>query len=645
MKSRGVSAVALIVAVASAVIRLQAASDVVLYASDFGTVRGNWVLAASNTAAGGQLLASTDYGWSTLNAPLASPVDYVEATFSASAGTPYHVWVRLRAANDSKYNDSIWVQFSDATDANGNRIDTLGTTSGLLVNLENCSGCGDAAWGWQDKAYWLQQTNIVQFSTTGTHTVRIQTREDGVQFDQVVLSPATYFSSSPGQYVNDSTIVAKSSSTTTTTTSTSTTSLSTTLAYGGTPVSLPNKIAAANFDIGGPGVSYFDTTSGNTGGAYRATDVDLEPSTDGGYDIGWIAAGEWVNYTVNVTTAGSYTAQLRVASPYGGSLHLGFNTPSNVWQSVTVTNTGGWQTWATVSVPVTLGAGTQQMTLLFDTAGFNIASVNVVSGGTATTTSTTSSTTSTSRSSAQLSVVTWNIQVDDSSAYHAQVSIDYLMGLGPRPQVIVIEEAHRSQYNTYLSELQSQTGQTWYGVMQTHCPPNAWNGSSCTSAEDEGVAVFTSLPVVGSSVAYLPYPDSWHSARALVRVAVSVNGMTTQVFGTHLQTWATSRYASMTWLKAYAANYSIPQIAAGDFNADMDQIDTTSGMLPNFVDSWPLVGSGNGYTSSTPSPTMKLDYWFADASGKAQPNSTYVVTSTGTFSDHFAVHTVFTINP
>ena len=149
--------------------------------------------------------------------------------------------------------------------------------------------------------------------------------------------------------------------------------------YTGTAVSIPGTIQAANYDIGGEGVAYHDATSGNSGGAYRQDDVDVEPSAEGGYDIGWIAAGEWLNYTVSVPAAGSYTAQIRLASPSGGALHLGFNTSSNVWKAVTVPATGGWQAWTTVSVPVTLGAGGQLMTLLFDTSGLNIAYVKVVS--------------------------------------------------------------------------------------------------------------------------------------------------------------------------------------------------------------------------------------------------------------------------
>jgi hypothetical protein len=150
--------------------------------------------------------------------------------------------------------------------------------------------------------------------------------------------------------------------------------------YSGSPAALPGTIDAATFDNGGEGVAYHDATAGNTGGAFRSTDVDLETSSDGGTDVGWISAGEWLTYTVNVAASGSYTAQLRVASPGGGSLRIGFNGPSGVSANVSVPATGDWQAWTTVNVPVTLGAGTQQLTLFFDTNGFNVRSISVASG-------------------------------------------------------------------------------------------------------------------------------------------------------------------------------------------------------------------------------------------------------------------------
>ena len=95
-------------------------------------------------------------------------------------------------------------------------------------------------------------------------------------------------------------------------------------------------------------------------------------------DVGWIDEGEWLNYTVNVTAAGDYTVQLRVASIGGATFHVGFNGPSaGQWKTVSVAPTGGWQTWTTVNVPVTLGAGVQQMTLFFDTGGMNFRQATV----------------------------------------------------------------------------------------------------------------------------------------------------------------------------------------------------------------------------------------------------------------------------
>jgi endonuclease/exonuclease/phosphatase family metal-dependent hydrolase len=619
---------------------LAATSDIVLYASDFTTLKGNWQKTSTSGAAGSQSLSSADYGWSSTSSPLASPGHYFEASFSAPAGTAYHVWVRLRGANNSKWNESLWLQFSDSTTTSGSAVYRIGTTSGLLLNLENCSGCGVSGWGWQDGAYWLNQPATLKFATSGTHTVRVQTREDGPQIDQVVLSASTYLSTRPGSLTNDSTIVPKPS----TSTSTSTTSGLT--PYSGTPAPIPGKISAANFDNGGEGVAYHDTTSGNSGGAYRSTNVDLQGSSEGGYNIGWIADGEWVNYTVNVGASGSYVAQLRVASPGGGGwLHLGFNG-SNVWTVVNVPATGAWQSWTTVNVPVTLTAGKQVMTLLFDRAGFNLSYINVASA---------SSTVTLpppppppDDSGTKVSVLTWNIQVNDYTETHARQAMDRALAVSPRPQVIAIQEAWSTFSAAYIDQLQKKTGQTWYGVFQQMCPPGAWNGSTCTKTWDQVVGILSTFPIVSSSAIYLPYADCWTSARPALRAQLNVNGAAVQVFNVHLQTGgctdvATARYKSMSLIKTWAATHSTPQIVAGDFNADPDQIDTTQGMRPNFVETWRLVGTGSRYTALGSNPTMKLDYWFTDASLKAQPLASEVI-DCGSISDHRAVRATFLIN-
>ena len=92
------------------------AQDIVLYSSDVSNAQGNWYASATSTGAGGQRMTGDDYGWSSTDAPSAAPGDYFEATFSAPSFTTYHVWLRMRATGDSKWNDSVWVQFSDSAD-------------------------------------------------------------------------------------------------------------------------------------------------------------------------------------------------------------------------------------------------------------------------------------------------------------------------------------------------------------------------------------------------------------------------------------------------------------------------------------------------------------------------------------------------
>ena len=61
---------------------------------------------------------------------------------------------------------------------------------------------------------------------------------------------------------------------------------------------------------------FHDNDAANQGGQYRTTAVDIEATTDsgGGYNVGWFDAGEWLEYTVNVPSAGDYTLTARVAT-------------------------------------------------------------------------------------------------------------------------------------------------------------------------------------------------------------------------------------------------------------------------------------------------------------------------------------------
>jgi hypothetical protein len=337
----------------------------VLYASAATNIRGNWTKASSSTAAGGTLMRSADKRWSRPDAPLPTPTHSFDLRFDAVANTPYRIWLRLRAQADSKWNDSVWVQFSDAL-VDGRRAFEVGTTSALLVNLEQCATCGVAGWGWVNSAYWLTQGTSVTFAQSGTKTIRIQTREDGLDIDQVVLSPSRFVTTSPGRTTNDATVLPPSAAAPGTTG----------VPYGGKAKGLPGTIQAANFDEGGSGVAYIDSTPGNASGVYRSGDVDLLPTT-GGYFVGWTTAGEWLRYTVNVVRAGTYMVRVKAASIKGGSIQVSLGEPSNVSKTIKIPRTGGAQRITTVSVPMVFAAGKQVVTVKFLTADVNLRSLVV----------------------------------------------------------------------------------------------------------------------------------------------------------------------------------------------------------------------------------------------------------------------------
>jgi hypothetical protein len=142
--------------------------------------------------------------------------------------------------------------------------------------------------------------------------------------------------------------------------------------FTGTPIALPGRIEAENYDNGGDGVAYHDTTAGNSSGAYRTDNVDIKATSDssGGYNVKSVRAGEWLAYTVNVAAAGSYTLGFRVASSgTGGTVHVAIDGAA-VTGAIALPDSGGWDVWKTATVAgVTLPAGQHVLTLVIDANG------------------------------------------------------------------------------------------------------------------------------------------------------------------------------------------------------------------------------------------------------------------------------------
>jgi hypothetical protein len=65
-------------------------------------------------------------------------------------------------------------------------------------------------WGWEDNGYGSGVLGqVIYFGESRPQRLRIQGREDGLGFDQIVLSTERYFNVAPGPPRNDATIVVR----------------------------------------------------------------------------------------------------------------------------------------------------------------------------------------------------------------------------------------------------------------------------------------------------------------------------------------------------------------------------------------------------------------------------------------------------
>lgn len=106
--------------------------------------------------------------------------------------------------------------------------------------------------------------------------------------------------------------------------------------------------------------------------------VETQPSSEGGMNIGWLENGDWIKVRGAAFGAGAKTFTARVASAAGGGtiqVHRD-SIDGPVSAACTAPGTSGWQTWTTVSCPVTGTAGTHDLYLEFAGGGGYLFNVN-----------------------------------------------------------------------------------------------------------------------------------------------------------------------------------------------------------------------------------------------------------------------------
>jgi endonuclease/exonuclease/phosphatase family metal-dependent hydrolase len=175
-----------------------AQKDIVLEAEKAAKRSGKWAVAKDRQASQDTVIRHPDAGRPKITRALARPANYFEMSFQAQARTPYRLWIRGRAQNDHWGNDSVFVQFSGSVSKAGGKTYRIGTTTAAEVNLEECRGCGLRGWKWQDNGWGKGVLGpVIYFAKSGTQKLRVQTREDGLSIDRIVLSPSRYLRTAP----------------------------------------------------------------------------------------------------------------------------------------------------------------------------------------------------------------------------------------------------------------------------------------------------------------------------------------------------------------------------------------------------------------------------------------------------------------
>jgi len=96
----------------------------------------------------------------------------------------------------------------------------------------------------------------------------------------------------------------------------------------------------------------------------------------GGFNLGWTDAGDFVEYSIEVETVGTYDMTFRVAGTMGGSFKVlvSYNGTSEELGDVSVPATGDWQQWTSVALnDVALNTmGVQTLRIEATSPGWNI---------------------------------------------------------------------------------------------------------------------------------------------------------------------------------------------------------------------------------------------------------------------------------
>jgi hypothetical protein len=312
-------------------------------------------------------------GWTTVSAPvsLQQGAQTIRIhTSSASGGWNFNWW-EIPSAPSTTTTPPPPPPPGPTT---SQKIEGEAYTSMQGVQKESCSdGGGGENIGWQDNGDWMDYS--VNISSAGTYTVnfRVASMFTGAQF-QLRNSSGTVLSTvtvpNTGSFQSWATVPAQVS-----------------LPQGSQTLRIVTTNAAGGWNLNWWEIAGAGTTTPPPPPPTTSTRIEAENYTSmsgvqkentsdagGGQNIGWQDTGDWMDYAVSASTAGTYNVSFRVASMFTGATFQVRSSAGTVLATVTVPNTGSFQGWTTVTAPVALAGGSQTIRVYTSNAagGWNL---------------------------------------------------------------------------------------------------------------------------------------------------------------------------------------------------------------------------------------------------------------------------------
>jgi hypothetical protein len=100
------------------------------------------------------------------------------------------------------------------------------------------------------------------------------------------------------------------------------------------------------------------------------TAIEATKDVSGIANVGWIDAGDWLEYNIDVPANGDYTFYFRISA--NATTNFDLKVDDVLRETVQVATTGGWQSWKTLQTNLSLPAGKHKVRIYTSKGMFNI---------------------------------------------------------------------------------------------------------------------------------------------------------------------------------------------------------------------------------------------------------------------------------